>query len=94
MATIDLGFDVREIFSIILECNLDIGSCYVPNTKRYGLRFICTNVGILEYTDEEIMNVLNNLKEIILLKDKITEDQKKNIKNNIKTIALSRKMYI
>jgi glycine hydroxymethyltransferase len=92
MATIDLGFDVKEVFSNILECHMDIGTFYVPHTNRYGLRFICTTVGILGYTNGDILMILNNLK-IIIEKKQLTEQEKILIKKNIINVTEKYKMF-
>ena len=93
MATIDLGFDIKEIFSTIMECNLDIGTFYVPHTNRYGLRFICTTVGILGYSEENITKILLLLKIIIVKKNTITNEEKAYIKKEVMHIANKYIMY-
>jgi glycine/serine hydroxymethyltransferase len=93
MATIDCGFDIREIFTIIMECHLDIGTFYVPHTDRYGLRFICATVGILSYSSEDIMKILLLLKLILIKKNSIAQEEKDYIKKEVIKIAHKYPLY-
>jgi hypothetical protein len=76
-----------------MECNLDIGTFYVPHTTRYGLRFICTTVGILGYSEEDVMKILLLLKIILVKKNNITKEEKDYIKKELVKIAHKYLMY-
>lgn len=93
MATIDCGFDVREIFPLILQCQMDIGTFYVPHTNRYGLRFICTILGALNYSLEDIEIFLDQLKIIFVKKNNITNEEKENIIKKIYNLTKKYPMF-
>jgi glycine hydroxymethyltransferase len=93
MATIDTGWDIREVFAKFMECNLDIGTFYVPHTDRYGLRFICTTVGILDYSDEDILKTLQQIALILINKNNLTQQQMEIIGENIVQITNKYPMY-
>ena len=93
MITIDCGFDIKEILGIFKECNLDISTFFVPNTNRYGLRFICTTAAILEYSLEEIHEILEVVLEILDGKENMRENIPL-LSDKIRHIALKRPVFL
>ena len=93
MITIDCGFDVNEICGIFRDCNLCISNFFVPNTNRYGLRFICTTTAILDYSLEEINEILEVIWEILDNRERIMQ-RIPILSEKMKKIALRHPLFI